>query len=147
MEHTLAGMLCFFYKWKFVKDGCQSQAQHEPNEGKLRTDDTQQVAGNLAVIPHLPAEPDIDNQSYEKFVRGYDDGAAQPLEQEGSVAEFHEKVIHGQDACAAGQHHGPVGVTAEQDLKSCISNGAQSKNYHIHDFIMCGHCRNNRGII
>ena len=99
-------------------------AEHQPRRCELRADLPPEVAGHIRVVPHVPAQPAVDDQPDEQLKCGHDRRALHHLQQHRRVVLHLVQQADQREAHPAQHAHRPVRVPAPEDLNAHVRKPA-----------------------
>jgi hypothetical protein len=100
------------------------KTKQKPNEGKLKTDLSQQIESGCGIIPDVKVQNTVDENPDEKFCHRDECGAEKTAQEKGHPRQLPiDKTDHRQ-AKAACQNHGGVRVSPPKKLQHTVSDAA-----------------------
>lgn len=76
------------------------------------------------IVPHIPAQDNIDDAADNKFHTGYNKCAGKALFPQIDASQFAVGMVEQHKDNASGNCHGPVGKSAPEQLQQAVSSAA-----------------------
>ena len=114
-------------------NAADGNAEQKPKEKEGEADLTEQMVGEIAVIPHAKPKPQIDDAARKEL-----NGGDQERSEEGADDKqiFHVMLVdlvNGKKADRAAECHGPMRIAPKEQLNAGVSepaNEEQKRNFH-----------------
>ena len=102
-------------------------AEGKPDEREGEANLTEQIQGEIGIIPYVPAEDQIDSHTAPEFHDGDEESTVQPSDDARRVVTNTVDEINSRKAEAAAKEHTEMRVTAPQDLNHKIETATDGE--------------------
>ena len=103
----------------------RGEAQQKPEEGKQRANLPQYIQPPRAVIPNIPMEQTVDEQTDRKLQKGYQQTTERTAQPKRTRFAFFVDTVNAQQRRAARHAHCPMRKPAKQDFNQAVEQCAE----------------------